>query len=86
MLLPLLLRGLIAGTAGGSYTRRELGRVVEGIPEDAEQDQGERPVSDRAPKEGEEKLKEDDIKIGFFLVSFGVSTSRSDLRTFEPRT
>ncbi|KAL7417205.1 trehalose 6-p synthase [Mrakia frigida] len=67
MLLPLLLRGLIAGTAGGSYTRRELGRVVEGIPEDAEQDQGEKPVSDRAPKEGAEKLKEDDIKIGFFL-------------------
>lgn len=70
MLLPLLLRGLIAGTAGGSYTRRELGRVVEGIPEDAEQDQGERPTSnDRAPVEGEEKLKENDIKIGFFLVS-----------------
>lgn len=65
MLLPLLLRGLIAGSAGGSSTQRELGRVVEGIKAGSETDQGERPGEERATDVSE--LKEEDIKIGFFL-------------------
>jgi trehalose 6-phosphate synthase len=66
MLLPLLLRGLIAGKDAGASTRRELKRVIDGIPDGAEEDQGEAPESDRKPQ-GE--LREEDVKIGFFLVS-----------------
>lgn len=71
MLLPLLLRGLIADNngspAGGDATQRELGRVVEGIEggkseESTLEEQGERPGTSN------EKLGENDIKIGFFLV------------------
>lgn len=73
MLLPLLLRGLIAGESGGedgagSATTRELGRVVEGIPEDADEDQGEKPTTEGGERERGEKLMPNDIKIGFFLV------------------
>ncbi|CED84219.1 -trehalose-phosphate synthase (udp-forming) [Phaffia rhodozyma] len=69
MLLPLLLRGLIADRSdesAGEITKTELGRVVEGIDEGkseetAMEDQGERPGT------SDEKLEENDVKIGFFL-------------------
>lgn len=78
MLLPLLLRGLIAGKSAGLSTRRELGRVVDGIPDGAEEDQGEAPASDRKPQ-GE--LREEDVKIGFFLVSrLGLAVCEGDGR------
>jgi trehalose 6-phosphate synthase len=76
MLLPMLLRGLIAGQAAGpegtlggdgvgSETQKELGRVVEGIETGAGEDQGEKPKSDRKADVG--PLGVNDIKIGFFL-------------------
>jgi trehalose 6-phosphate synthase len=76
MLLPMLLRGLIAGQSAGpegtiggdgvgSETQKELGRVVEGIETGAGEDQGEMPKSDRKPDAG--PLGVNDIKIGFFL-------------------
>ncbi|GLB40159.1 putative glycosyltransferase family 20 [Lyophyllum shimeji] len=51
MLLPMLLRGLIDGTAAGDFTVKELSKITEGIEGEA--------VSPAAPISG--------VKIGFFL-------------------
>ncbi|KAF8071681.1 glycosyltransferase family 20 protein [Lyophyllum atratum] len=51
MLLPMLLRGLIDGTAAGDFTVKELSKITEGIEGEA--------VSPAAPIP--------DIKIGYFL-------------------
>ncbi|KAG0705747.1 glycosyltransferase family 20 protein [Suillus ampliporus] len=51
MLLPMILRGLVDGSSGGEYQKRELTKIAEGIEEEVIIS------SDRIP----------DVKIGFFL-------------------
>ncbi|KAG2341322.1 glycosyltransferase family 20 protein [Suillus weaverae] len=51
MLLPMILRGLVDGSSGGEYQKRELTKIAEGIEEEVNIS------SERIP----------DVKIGFFL-------------------
>lgn len=51
MLLPMILRGLVDGSSGGEYQKRELTKIAEGIEEEVNI------TSERIP----------DVKIGFFL-------------------
>ena len=51
MLLPMMLRGLVDGSAGGEWQKRELSKITEGIEESFETD----------------KEKVPGVKIGFFL-------------------
>ncbi|KAG1747133.1 glycosyltransferase family 20 protein [Suillus paluster] len=51
MLLPMILRGLVDGSSGGEYQKRELTKIAEGIEEEV------CTSSERIP----------DVKIGFFL-------------------
>ncbi|KAG1781575.1 glycosyltransferase family 20 protein [Suillus placidus] len=51
MLLPMILRGLVDGSSGGEYQKRELTKIAEGIEEEVSIS------SERIP----------DVKIGFFL-------------------
>lgn len=51
MLLPMMLRGLVDGSAGGEWQKRELSKITEGIEESFATD----------------KEKVPGVKIGFFL-------------------
>jgi len=55
MLLPMMLRGLIDGNYEGKYTQAELDKVKTGV------------IETEANAVATEKLKDTDVKIGFFL-------------------